>query len=215
MVIGPLFLPFQDNIDWLKTTIQLPRARAPEVYALLRSLRDEDILAYRGNGRRVWDQYFASPERILQTLLDTIRTRLNIPSRAAAEVATISVFNDTFQPSWQTVPRGDLEENLGAAEPPYPSDSYQRNFTSTTLSRYEAWNVNFDAGVLFPYVPYLGDLPGDAKFRGSEFGFRLIGGGSGGSGSEFGEALGGNRAREQFTGTSVVSTIMEKRKSVW
>jgi len=35
---------------------------------------------------------------------------------------------------------------------------------------------------------------------GSSYGFRPIGQGSGGSGKEFSEALGGNVPREQFTG---------------
>lgn len=35
---------------------------------------------------------------------------------------------------------------------------------------------------------------------GSSYGFRPIGQGLGGSGKEFSEALGGNIAREQFTG---------------
>lgn len=52
---------------------------------------------------------------------------------------------------------------------------------------------------LYPALPMDPLLPSDAKFVGSERGFRPIANGAGGSGKEFSEALGGNSPREQFT----------------
>ena len=40
--------------------------------------------------------------------------------------------------------------------------------------------------------------------KGSSYGFRPIGHGVGGAGKEFGEALGGNNPREQFTGRGLL-----------
>ena len=61
------------------------------------------------------------------------------------------------------------------------------------------WNVWMEPFHLYPYLPLDPLLPSEAKFSGSPVGFRPIGGGSGGSGKEFSESLGGNFPREQFT----------------
>ena len=206
IILGSPILPFHEHIDWKKSVIRLPKSRATEILALLQSIRDEDVLSYRGNGRKTWEKYFSSATKVVTTLLDTLRNRLNLPARPVKEWYSPNVFNESFQPLWQNVPRSDLEEIVGPVEPPYPSDLFQRNFTSTTLDLYDAWNVHFDGDFLYPHLPYSSDLPGDAKFRGSEFGFRPIGGGAGGSGLEFSEALGGNRPREQFTGELLVES---------
>lgn len=84
------------------------------------------------------------------------------------------------------------------------------------------WNTWTHPFHLFPQTPYDPVMPSDAKFignrlqlifvifhniccypnhcyLGSGLGFRPIAGGSGGSGKEFSENLGGNIPREQFT----------------
>ncbi|KAL3208781.1 hypothetical protein MRX96_038839 [Rhipicephalus microplus] len=52
---------------------------------------------------------------------------------------------------------------------------------------------------MYPYRVQEPILPSEAKFMGSSFGFRPVAQGAGGSGKEFGEVLGGNVPREQFT----------------
>ena len=93
----------------------------------------------------------------------------------------------------------DTDENLGPIEPPFPSISYKRNFSSIVVSGYEMWNVWMEPFHLYPYLPQDPILPSEAKFSGSPVGFRPIGSGAGGSGKEFSESLGGNSPREQFT----------------
>lgn len=61
------------------------------------------------------------------------------------------------------------------------------------------WNVWGDPFNLYPNLPNNPILPTEAKFSGSQLGFRPINSGSGGSGKEFSESLGGNLPREQFT----------------
>lgn len=63
----------------------------------------------------------------------------------------------------------------------------------------EAWNDWLDPFYLYPQLPFDPALPSEAKFMGSHTGFRPIGKGLGGAGKEFGESLGGNYPREQFT----------------
>lgn len=97
------------------------------------------------------------------------------------------------------MPDPDTDENLGPIEPPFPSIVFSRNFTVTSLSTYELWNVWGDPFNLYPNLPSDPILPTEAKFSGSKLGFRPISGGAGGSGKEFSESLGGNSPREQFT----------------
>ncbi|GAV03828.1 hypothetical protein RvY_14204-2 [Ramazzottius varieornatus] len=200
VVLGAPTFPLE-FVDWSRMTIQLPKARISEVYGVIRAIRDEDLLQYRRQGRGVWETYFASPEVFGDALLDTLRTRLNIPAMAVASAPFVSLFAGMEdEVVWHDVPKSEVEfENVGPVEGPYPSDTFQRNFSTTTLDRYSEWNVQMEAGALYPVSPFLPDMPSDAKFRGSEFGFRPIGGGAGGSGKEFSEALGGNYPREQFT----------------
>lgn len=90
-------------------------------------------------------------------------------------------------------------ESLGPIEPPYPSPQFRRNYTVFQTQRREAWNDWGDPFYLYPHLPFDPVLPSDAKFIGSTTGFRPIGKGVGGTGKEFGESLGGNHPREQFT----------------
>lgn len=97
------------------------------------------------------------------------------------------------------IPDPDTDENLGPIEPPFPSVSFTRNYTISLLTGYELWNVWGDPFNLYPNLPNNPILPTEAKFSGSQLGFRPINSGSGGSGKEFSESLGGNLPREQFT----------------
>ncbi|KAF6028938.1 EXTL3 [Bugula neritina] len=85
-------------------------------------------------------------------------------------------------------------EILGPIEAPFPSPSYQRNFTS--FLQFSHWS---HSSYIFPYTPWDPGLPTDAKYHGSPYGFRPINGGAGGSGTEFSASLGGNYPHEQFT----------------
>lgn len=88
---------------------------------------------------------------------------------------------------------------LGPIEGPYPSPAYRRNYSVFLTQVREAWNDWGDPFYLYPHLPFDPVLPSDAKFVGSHMGFRPINKGSGGSGKEFSESLGGNFPREQFT----------------
>ncbi|OQV23217.1 Exostosin-like 3 [Hypsibius exemplaris] len=196
VVLGKPILPLSENIDWLRATIQLPRARVTELYHILHSLRDEDILAYRSQGRRLWQTYFSTPSAFVDAVLDTIRLRLNIAALPLRATPIGSFYNYTSV--WRETLTAE-EENVGPVELPHASDTYQRNYTSTTMDAYRSWNDRFDVKSMLPTSPFAPILPGDAQFRGSQFGFRPIGGGTGGTGVEFSVAIGGNQPREQFT----------------
>jgi hypothetical protein len=52
------------------------------------------------------------------------------------------------------------------------------------------WNTHLSPFYLYPQLPFDPILPSDAKFMGSDYGFRPINKGAGGSGKEFYENLG-------------------------
>ncbi|CAL1293424.1 unnamed protein product [Larinioides sclopetarius] len=194
-------LPFDEFLDWKRAVISLPKARITELHYYLRTFTDNDIMAMRHQGHQLFYRYFSSPRAIVATVLAYIRSRLQIPAPAAREEPSPSVFNATFRPlrTEEIAALPDPEESLGPSEQPFPSPRFQRNLTLTNAGHYTLWNELVDPFVLYPQTPFDPLLPSEAKFMGSSFGFRPIGGGAGGSGKEFSEALGGNSPREQFT----------------
>lgn len=194
-------LPYSETIDWRRIVIMLPKARITEMHFLLRAVPDNDLLAMRRQGRLIWERYLSSVQATVDTIIASLRDRLGIPPRPVQPIIAQNVFNSTFVPLKSDPPVLDAEpeESLGPIEPPYPSPAFKRNYTVLLTQSKEAWNDWGDPFLLYPQLPFDPALPSDAKFIGSHTGFRAIGKGAGGAGKEFGEALGGNYPREQFT----------------
>lgn len=195
-------LPFAEFIDWTRTTILLPMARVTELHFILRTYGDPDLIELRRRGRLIWEHYLSTASRTVAAVLSLVRARLGIPAHPAREEPALSVFNATFRPVTMNAPLPpdvEVEESLGPIELPFPSLPYQRNFSVTVNEQKKAWNELYDPHTLYPFGPDDPVLPSEAKFIGSSYGFRPIAQGSGGSGKEFSEALGGNMPREQFT----------------
>ncbi|EDV37303.1 uncharacterized protein Dana_GF11490, isoform C [Drosophila ananassae] len=197
-----LRLPYAETLDWRRTALLLPKARITELHFLLRAVQDADLLLLRRQGRLIWERYLSSVQATVDTVIASLRDRLGIPPRPVPSVQAQSVFNSTFTPLKSDPPVGidtEPEESLGPIEPPYPSPAFRRNYTILRMQAKEAWNDWVDPFYLYPQLPFDPALPSEAKFLGSHTGFRPIGKGLGGAGKEFGEALGGNYPREQFT----------------
>ncbi|XP_045761073.1 exostosin-3 [Maniola jurtina] len=194
-------LPFDEVLDWRRAVLSLPKARVTELHFLLRALSDADLLAFRRQGRVLWERYLSSVQASMDSLLATIRTRLNIPAQPAIATLGAPAFNDSYYPPKLEPPAVDTEpeETLGPSEAPYPSPAYRRNYSVALLHGYELWNEWGEPFALYPQLPWDPPVTSEARFMGSAAGFRPIGAGAGGSGKEFSEALGGDRPREQFT----------------
>lgn len=194
-------LPYDEVLDWRRAVLSLPKARVTELHFLLRALSDSDLLAFRRQGRVLWERYLSSVQASMDSLLATIRTRLNIPARPAAPTMGAPAFNDSFSPPKLEPSAVDAEpeETLGPLEAPYPSPAYRRNYSLGLLHGYEMWNDWGEPFALYPQLPWDPPVTSEARYMGSAAGFRPIGAGAGGSGKEFSEALGGDRPREQFT----------------
>lgn len=194
-------LPYDEVLDWRRAVLSLPKARVTELHFLLRALTDSDLLAFRRQGRVLWERYLSSVQVSVDTLLATIRTRLLIPARPASSTVGAPAFNESYSPPKLEPPAVDAEpeETLGPLEAPYPSPAYRRNYSLALLHGYEMWNDWGEPFALYPQLPWDPPVTSEARFMGSAAGFRPIGAGAGGSGREFSEALGGDRPREQFT----------------
>ncbi|XP_045181554.2 exostosin-like 3 [Mercenaria mercenaria] len=192
-------LPYEELLDWTKVAIILPKSRISEMYFLLSTLTDADVMDLKWNGRMFWETYFGTTASIISTMLAVLRTRLQIPAKPVKEEPSQSSVTN-FIPVAQHIgvdAEDETDEVLGPVEPPFPSLTYKQNFTASTLRH--VFNKPGDPFHLFPFTPFEKILPSDAKFRGSGYGFRPINRGEGGSGNEFSEAIGGNHPREQFT----------------
>lgn len=195
-------LPYHQFIRWSEAAIIVPKPRVTELHFLLRSLSDNDVLAMRRQGRFLWETYFSTSENVLNTLLASIRTSIQVPATAIKEEPVHEIPHKAGKLAGtdaNLADNGDLDLGPVETEPPYASPRFLRNFTYTAADTYRAWNRAPGPFHLFPHTPLDPVLPSEAKFLGSGTGFRPIGGGTGGSGKEFQAALGGNMPREQFT----------------
>lgn len=195
-------LPYHQFIRWSEAAIIVPKPRVTELHFLLRSLSDNDMLAMRRQGRFLWETYFSTSENVLNTILASIRTGIQVPAAPIREEPAIEIPHKAGKLAGtdaNLADNGDLDLGPVETEPPYASPRFLRNFTYTAADTYRAWNRAPGPFHLFPHTPLDPVLPSEAKFLGSGTGFRPIGGGTGGSGKEFQAALGGNVPREQFT----------------
>lgn len=195
-------LPYHDLLQWQEAVLIIPKPRITEVHFLLRSISDNDLLAMRRQGRFLWETYFSTTDSVVNTVLATIRTRIQIPANPIREEPAVEIPHRSGKAAGtdpNMADNGDLDLGPVETEPPYASPKYLRNFTLTAMDIYRNWNTAPGPFHLFPHTPFDPVLPSEAKFLGSGTGFRPIGGGAGGSGKEFQAALGGNVPREQFT----------------
>lgn len=210
VILGGNFirLPYDEVIDWRKAAILLPIERTTELYLVLKSFSDPDILEMKRWGMMFYERYLKDLSANIQTIMAIIRTkRLQLPAEAVQDPKAISLYNDTHPMKTFEINNLDpeaesteIDEVLGPVEPPYASPTFIRNISIVLTSGYELWNsAAFDPFNSYPHTPFDPVMPSEAKFVGSEYGFRPIAAGEGGTGKEFSQSLGGNYPREQFT----------------
>lgn len=196
-----IVLPLVEVLDWSKAAIIIPVQRVTELHYLLRTLPHSDIFSMKRQGRLILETYLSSPENVMKAVLGVMRQRLTIPALPFIDTPSPSVFNKTFTPLLMDHLPADVEpdESLGPLEPPFPSPSFKRNYSTILSHAAHSWNTVFSTNLAAPHTPWEPVLPTEAKFQGSGLGFRPICGGEGGAGREFSQALGGNTPQEQFT----------------
>lgn len=211
IIIGSEFvkLPFDEVIDWCKAAICLPTARLSELHFILKTIPDSDLIRLKQQGRHIFENYMATSEQLLETIINIIGvSRLKFPPLPIEEVETrmysINHLQDSTLLSNNSIfseqNKDQPQEILGPFEMPQSSLKFYRNFSLILTQSYNLWNDRrFFVNQLFPSTPFDPFLPSDAKFMKSSYGFRPIANGAGGSGSEFSRSLGGDWPSEQFT----------------
>ncbi|OTF82637.1 exostosin-like protein, partial [Euroglyphus maynei] len=190
-------LPFEDVIDWQKASIRLPVARITELYVLLKTYTDADIIELRRYGMHYYRTYFANLDQFIATFFAYFGTyRLQIPPSSPPGYRSIYYYNqpkydistntsDPLLPNsflYDNNDPSDGDEFLGPIEPPFASISYCRNYSITINYLYSIWNdISLTPFHTFPSLPFDPVLPSESKFIGSSYGFRPIGAGLGGS----------------------------------
>ncbi|KIH58520.1 EXTL2, alpha-1,4-N-acetylhexosaminyltransferase, partial [Ancylostoma duodenale] len=188
-----------DHIDWRLASIRFHPARFPELHFVIRSLEMAEVLELRRMGRFFFERYLGDQRAVVRALLASLRERLGIPSPAEAVAKAVPLFNNSFTAPILTpinVPPLD-DEYLGPLEGAVDSASYLHNFSTFNMYSYHSWNIIGQPGTSVEFLAQSVDPPTESEFYpDSNIGFRPI---EPGSGVEFSKALGGNRAREQFT----------------
>ena len=164
-------LPFAELLDWRKAAIILPKPRITELHFLLRTYTDSSIAEMRRQGRFLWETYFSTLDRVVATILATVRTRLQIPASSAPQAPSPSFPNVTLvQMKLETQDiEPETDDVLGPIEPPFPSESFSHNFSQIRI--YETFNQHGDPFHSFASTPYEPVLPSEAKFFGEYFFF--------------------------------------------
>jgi len=89
--------PYEDVIDWNRALIPLALSRLPELHFISRSVTDRDILAFRRQGRILWEKYFGSIQSIVDSVIAVYRQRIGVPPSPISDEPSPSVFNATFK----------------------------------------------------------------------------------------------------------------------
>uniref|UniRef100_S4RMW3 N-acetylglucosaminyl-proteoglycan 4-beta-glucuronosyltransferase n=1 Tax=Petromyzon marinus TaxID=7757 RepID=S4RMW3_PETMA len=69
-------LPFSEVIDWSKSVIRGEERLLLQIPSVVRSIDHDKILALRQQTQMLWEAYFSSVERIVQTTLEIIQDRI-------------------------------------------------------------------------------------------------------------------------------------------
>ena len=89
--------PYEDVVDWHRALVPLAESRLPELHFLARAVTDRDILAFRRQGRILWEKYFGSIQSIVDSIIAVYRQRIGVPPPPINDEPSPSIFNATFK----------------------------------------------------------------------------------------------------------------------
>jgi len=170
VVLGNIALPFEDLIDWRSAMLLLPEARVTELQFIIRSIADLDIIEMRRRGREIFVTYLGTTQKIVDSVIATVRRRIGIPAMPAREEPSPSVFdNVTFLPIFKpvvdtSVPTKNNIATVKFVEPSLNSVKFRRNITEGWVHPLQS--SESDVFHLYPYTPFEPVMPADAHFDG-------------------------------------------------
>ena len=134
VVVGVDQLPLDSVIDWRLAAVIVPISQLGQLHFLLKSFTDESILSYRRQGRFLWETYFSSPGRMLDSVISLVRSWFNHPPPAAVGYAEVTRL--------VSIPGGNRR---------VASHTFQHNFTIYTP---ELWNSPPGPFYMYPSSPF-------------------------------------------------------------
>ena len=90
-------LPFNEVLDWSKMALVFPIARIPEIHHILKSFSEHDVLLFKKNGRAVFEKYLSTAEKIVETTLAVLRTRIGQSPVPFEDAPSPSAFSSNSQ----------------------------------------------------------------------------------------------------------------------
>ena len=192
-------LPFNNVIDWSEAAVILPEARITEINFVLHAVSESDLLRLRWQGRFLWETYFSTAFRIVDTAIANVRSHIGLPPPAIPDPKTSGVFEggNTRPNTVQAIDNGIA---LPLSNVDVSSPQFQHNF-STSL--YQQWNWPPGALIGLPSVtPFSPTPPSGFQYIGPGRGQHLhptVQEGGPMNGPEFEVVLSGNVPDEQFT----------------
>ena len=135
VIVGVRQLPLDTVIDWKLAAIVIPSSQLGQIHLYLKSLSDDSILSFRRQGRFLWETYFSSPNRMLNSVLSIVRYWLHHPPPVARNLATITRL--------VSIPGGGNRQ--------LPSPKFQHNLTVYTS---DFWNSPPGPFHMYPSTPF-------------------------------------------------------------
>ena len=120
VVIGLDTLPYDSVVDWRKIGLVVPLLRFHEVHLLIRSIDESTILAFRRQGRFVWDTYFRSSLEIVESAVAIVRAQTLHPPPASPDYIGQRLFRQVE--TLPSIPSLQFQNNAST----YTSDLWNR-----------------------------------------------------------------------------------------
>ena len=135
VIVGVGQLPLDTVIDWKLAAVLIPSSQLGQIHLHLKSLSDDSILSFRRQGRFLWETYFSSPRRMLNSVISIVRYWLHHPPPVARDQATVTKLI--------SIPGGGNRQ--------VSSPKFQHNFTVYTS---ELWNSPPGPFYMYPSTPF-------------------------------------------------------------
>lgn len=134
VVIGVGRLPLETVINWNLAVVTIPTSQVGQLHLLLKSYTDEKILSFRRQGRYLWETFFSSPGRMLDSVISLLRSWFNHPPPVVLDYSEVTRL--------VSIPGGNRQ---------VPSPIFQYNFTTYTS---EFWNSPPGPFYMYPSTPF-------------------------------------------------------------
>ena len=135
VIVGVGQLPLDTVIDWKLAAVVIPSSQLGQIHLYLKSLTDDSILSFRRQGRFLWETYFSSLHRVLNSVISIVRYWLHHPPPVARDEAAVT----------------RLVSLPGGGNRRVPSPKFQHNLTVYTS---ELWNSPPGPFYMYPSTPF-------------------------------------------------------------